>query len=258
MNKRKVLGIVTAIMIVALSTSAIAFASQASSKATKDIVKVVKAKTNDTNKSKENTKMDITDPNIKPASIDKFVDISNDQAIQIAKQTIKNMFGADVDKEGFTEAHVYRPENFDKSLKKSHIQIYHMVGGNPSIEVEFDIPNNPYPKNVFSIAQVKISLVDGKIRAVEFHKQMYSMLKDEAQYDENKVKNAAIKFLKDKGFETNYKNITLNPRTNTNKLNGITCVWFDYPDGTSISLNVDIINYQVYGYEKYKTPTPQN
>lgn len=256
MNKKKILGIVTAVMIIALSTSAIAFASQASSKATKDVVKVAEAKTNATDN--ENTKGNTTNPNISPASVNKFVDISNDQAIQIAKQTIKSTFGADVDKEGFTQAHVYRQQNFNKNLKMSNLQVYHMVGGNPSIYVEFDIPNNTHPKNFFSTAEVEISLVDGKIKGVEFHKQMYVMLKDEAQYDENKVKNTAVQFLKDKGFDTNYKNIIVTPRTAYTKLGAITNVHFDYPDGTTIKVDIDITNYQAYGYEINKTLKLQN
>lgn len=258
MNKKKVLGIVTAIMITALSTSAIAFSSQASSKATKDVVKVAQAKTDNITKSNANTKENITNPNINPASVNKFIDISNDKAIQIAKQTIKSTFGADVDKEGFTEAHVYRPENFDKNLKMSSMQVYHMIGGNPSISVEFDIPNNAYPKNVFSTAEVEISLVDGKIKLARFHKQMYAILKDESQYDENKVKNTAIQFLKDKGFDTNYKNMTVDPRTANTKLGVITNVHFDYPDGSTINIDVDVANYIAFGYSKHKMLILQN
>lgn len=257
MNKKKILGIVTAIMVTALSTSAIAFASQASSSSTKDVVKMVATKTKDT--SSGNTKANISNGStVNPASVDKFLDISNEQAIQTAKQAIKSMFGVDTDEARLTKVEVYRPgDGSNKDSKISAMKAYHMLGGNPSIYVEFVEPNPESAEYVWNNAEVQISLLDGKVRAGKCYNKLDVRLNSKAQYDDNKLKTTAEQFLKDKNFDTNYKSVkTGGP--GTCKALPVTDVYFDYPDGTTIRETIDIVNYKVCEYEKYKTPVKQN
>lgn len=258
MNKKKILGIVIAVMVTALSTSAIAFASQASSKATKDVVKVAATKTKDTAKD-ASAKSNISNGStVNPASVDKFLDISNDKAIQTAKQTIKSMFGVDTDEAGFTEVQVDRPEDdFNKDSKVSAMKAYHMLGGNPSIYVEFVVPNSGVTGYVWNNAEVQISLLDGKVKAAKCYNKLDIRLNSKAQYDDNKIKTTAEQFLKDKNFDTNYKSVKTGG-SQTCKSFPVTDVYFDYSDGTTIRETVEIVNYKVCEYEKYKTPTPQN
>lgn len=247
MNKKKIWGTLIASLVITVSTSAIAFASENVSKSTKDVVKLAATKTNVVN-NQSNTQSSQSNTQKAPTKIS----ISNDKAIEIAKQTIKSKFGAYVDKEGFTKVNVFRPADFNKGVDNTDFLI--KMGCNPSVEVEFINPNYSYTDNYYLSADVKISLVNGEIKEASFHKPFDISLKDKAKYDDNKVKNVALQFLKDKGFDTNYKSLTTGgPKTCA--FYPFTNAYFTYSDGTTMRIDVDIVNYIAYGYARDKVHT---
>lgn len=244
MNSKKILGTLIAALVITVSTSALAFASENVSKSTKDVVKVEATKTKAVKNQSQNQSTAAADTSASTG----ILSLTNDQVAKIAKQAVNKQFGADIDKEGFTEAKFYWPKDFNKGVDNSAELI--KLGLNPQVNVEFHKPNySSEPNYMWDDVNVGISLTDGKVKEIQYYNNIDGRLADKArtQYDNNRVKSVMIQFLKDKGFDTNYKNIRIGgPKTCT--INPISSSYVDYPDGTTKWIEVNILNYTVVGY----------
>lgn len=86
MDKKSLMGLALAAVVTLSSTSVIAFASQNTEKSTRNVIKV------------ETSNVKNISTNYKT----KLINISDEEAIQIAKKAIKDNYGVDVDEAGFT------------------------------------------------------------------------------------------------------------------------------------------------------------
>lgn len=225
MNKIRLMGVALAAVVTLISMSFIAFASKNTENSTRNIVKVAASNVN-------NTSVNISN---------KLIDISDDQAIQIAKKAIINIYGVDVDKHGFTSMPIlFRITDSDK-------EAYKLEG--PTIDVAFSKPDEMQRVDKenhllsFDDVRVEISLTDGKVKAASFIDGID--IKTEAKYDENKLKAAAEEFLKEKRLRTDYKSIV---KVQRSPYIPIGCVSFDYGDGTGEMISINLQNYKAYGY----------
>lgn len=113
----------------------------------------------------------------------------------------------------------------------------------PVVNVEFDKSDAKY----FTESNVSISLVDGKPTTVSFQNDKNVTMYVKSYFDENKLKEVALQFLKDKGLDTNYKNIiTGGPAAS--KFIPENSVYFNYSNNRCIRVDVDMLNYKVFGY----------
>ncbi|WP_234117563.1 hypothetical protein [Clostridium hydrogenum] len=238
MNKKKIFGTLTAAFVITISTSVIAFASQNATQSTKDVVKV------ETQTVKNQSQNQSTIAAATNTSASKGFNMTSDKAIAIAKQTIKNIYGVDLDKEGITQVTFYWPKDFNNGVDNTDELI--KKGFNTPVTLEFCKPNDSsLPDYIDASAKVAISLRDGKVRDAEVYNNIDRRLK--GKYDDNRVKSVIAQFLKDKGFDTNYTGIrTGGP--DTCAVVPYSAAYVDYPDGVTKWVQVNILNYTVNGY----------
>jgi len=251
------MGLVLTGTLIASSTGVVAFASQKSAAATKDVVKVVSTKTGgtvqkDTVKNidtkeidtksnpkvdtkeadvKSNPKVDNTikvDPNIK------LLNISDAEAIETAKAAIKNYTGVDMEK-------LIIKDGLKASIIRSNPSAY---AWGTDILVSFD--DSKYQDNI----SVSISLADGKVYCVTAMTPYNTTNK--YKIDESKVKEAALTFLTDKGFGANVKSIDFEDEKVSSGISGAKCL---YEDGTEILLEFSGSNNAVVNFTHYNLKT---
>lgn len=250
MNKKKIFGALTAALVITISTSVIAFASENVTKSTKDVVKVettqTQPKTVKNQSQKQSTKAAATNTSTGSK-------ITGDKAIAIAKQTIKNMYGVDLDKEGITEVKFYWPKDFNNGVDDTDQLI--KEGFDPIVTVHFFKPNaSSLPSYIDAGAKVDISIKDGKVKSAQVRDNVDRRLKDKAHYDDNRIKSVIAQFLKDKGFDTNYTSIkTGGPATCA--VIPFSGAYVVYSDRT-IWVEVNILNYTVNGYGTCAVKSP--
>lgn len=166
--------------------------------------------------------------------VGKRLSISDAEAIEKAKEAIKYYTGENID------------EIMSKdSLKAEITREEEPYAWGPDILVSFNNDNDKtYKDNIF----VSISEVDGKVYAVNVMLGNYSKLK----VDKNKVKAAAVNFLKHKGFGGNYTSITVD---NEKSSIGIAEAKCKYEDGTEILLEFKISDYSIVSFAHYNLKT---
>jgi uncharacterized protein (DUF736 family) len=162
----------------------------------------------------------------------KLLNISDAQAIQTAKDAIKYYTGVDVDK----------VINRD-GLKPFITRTKSPYAWGPDILVSFNSNRNT-SDNIFA----EISAVDGKVYNVTAMVDSYS----KTNIDESKVKDAAISFLKDKGFGTNFTSITVDYEKVSGGIVGAKAL---YADGTEILMEFDADNNSVVNFTHYNLKT---
>jgi hypothetical protein len=158
--------------------------------------------------------------------------ISDAQAIQTAKDAIKYYTGVDIDT-------VISRDGLKPYITRSNSP----YAWGPDIMVSF-YNNSNYSDNI----SASISTVDGKVYSVNAMIGRYAV----TSIDENKVKDAAISFLKDKGFGTNFTSITVDYEKVSVGIVGAKAL---YADGTEILLEFDADNNAVVNFTHYNLKT---
>lgn len=168
------------------------------------------------------------DPNIK------LLNISDEEAIKTAKAAIKNYTGVDIEK-------VISKDGLKASIIRNNGTVY---AWGPDIMVSFD--GGKHQDNVFAI----ISSLDGKVYSATAMTSDNTINKSKT--DESKVKEAALEFLKDKGFGSNVKSIDFENEKVAMGISGAKCL---YDDGTEILLEFRGSNNTVVNFTHYNLKT---
>lgn len=267
MNKRGLIGVILAVLLTISSTAIVAFASKNSASATKNVVKVVStsdkrgslskgaatkvktsakkvtkkdklSKKNQNNNIVVNKKIsaDVTNGNLKKdsKSNSNLLNITDDKAIQIAKDAIKYYTGVDMEK-------LISADGLKADIIRNNDEIY---AWGPDILVSFD--NDRHNDNIFA----SISTTDGKVYNVTAMVGGYSEKK--INVNENKVKEAALTFLKDKDFGSDVKSITLDDEKVSIGIIGAKCL---YDDGTEILIEFNGEDNSVINFTHYNLKT---
>jgi|GEM_PF-3251587 hypothetical protein len=158
--------------------------------------------------------------------------ISDAQAIQTAKDAIKYYTGVDIDT-------VISRDDLKPYISRSNSP----YAWGPDIMVSF-YNNSNYSDNI----SASISAIDGKVYSVNAMIGRYTR----TSIDENKVKDAAISFLKDKGLGTNFTSITVDYEKVSVGIVGAKAL---YADGTEILLEFDADNNSVVNFTHYNLKT---
>ncbi|MFC0904669.1 hypothetical protein ACFHWD_08185 [Clostridium sp. MT-14] len=272
MNKKRLLTVTLASVLIAASTAAVAFASQYSASSTKNVVKLASDKENSTPKAAasktvtlntdtgeiiltDTDQAELTDElkkmengtiRSKPEAVQdlkdlindiksgkiKLLDISDEQAVKTAKNAIKYYTGLDVEE-------VIRRDGL-----RPYITRYNSpYAWGPDILVSFDGEGNT--KDNISAS---ISAVDGKVYNVTAIIGRYPKV----NIDNDKVNESAASFLKDKGFGANFKSIAVD---NEKASRGIVGAKALYEDGTEILMEFNASNNSVINFTHYNLKT---
>lgn len=215
MNRKRIAAIAITAVVTLSSTAMVGFASRSTAAKAKDIVKVAQNNT-------------VTTAAKAETAAPKFLDISDDQAIKIAKDAIRYYGDADPDK-------LIKEYDFKPFIHRTIL------------------PNNPACSEIMVAYTSKkfthygmdatISALTGKITVVNV--QVGENYLNDAPYDANKIKETAIKFLKDKGYGTNYTSLELTDVDNQCK-KGINGAIAEYADGTTVMMEFDNKNYLLF------------
>lgn len=163
----------------------------------------------------------------------KLLNISDDKAIQMAEAAIKDYTGTDVEK-------VMARDGLKPYITRNNSQ----YAWGPDILVTFNSNSNTKDNILASI-----SAVDGKVYNVT---AMAGGDYSKTDIDENKVKQAAAEFLNNKGFGSNYQNITVDNEKASGGLAGAKAL---YEDGTEILMEFKISDYSVVSFTHYNMKT---
>lgn len=214
-------------------------ASPETIKKIRDIIKVIETAENvQSVKAEVKTKSDQVSNPIKEytAKVDsnvKLLNISDAQAIKTAKDAIKNYTGLDIEKVIIKDG-----------LKPTIFRNSSIYAWGPDIMVNF------YNKKTTDNIHVSISTVDGKVYGVTAI--LPSDTSGKAQVDKSKVREAALRFLEDKGFGVNVKSITFNDEKVSIGLSEVKCL---YADGTEIMIEFAGVNNSVVNFTHYNLKT---
>jgi len=163
----------------------------------------------------------------------KLLNITDDEAIKTAKAAIKDYTGVDMEKVIIKDG-----------LKATIMRNNSAYAWGSDILVTFD--GNKHQDNIF----VSISAVDGKVYCVTAMTPNNTTTK--YKIDENKVKEAALVFLKAKGFGANVKSIDFENEKVSAGISGAKCL---YEDGTEILLEFSGSNNAVVNFTHYNLKT---
>lgn len=158
-------------------------------------------------------------------SNNKLLDISDEQAVQTAKDAIKYYTGLDVEK-------VINRDGLKPYITRSNMS----YAWGPNILVTFNSNSNTQD-NIFA----SISATDGKVYNVTAMIGKYS----ETKVNADKVKEAAASFLKEKGFGGSFTSITVD---NEKTPIGIVGAKALYEDGTEILIEFKAEDYSVINF----------
>ncbi len=162
----------------------------------------------------------------------KILNISDNQAIQSAKDAIKYYTGVDADNIIGRDA-----------LKPYITRNSSPYAWGPDILVSFSSDSNT-TDNI----SASISAVDGKVYNVTAMVDIYY----KTSIDENKVKAAAASFLKDKGLGDNFTSITVDYEKTSVGIVGAKAL---YTDGTEILMEFNADNNSVINFTHYNLKT---
>lgn len=225
MSKKGIAAIAIAAIATITSTSLVSFASQNTATNVKDTVKVAS-----TNTASTSTQTAVPAP--------KLLDISDAQAIQMAKDAIKYYGDVDPDKiinEYSLVADVYRSQaDFGGNRPFIHVMFY-----------------NSNAQKIPYIIDAGISAVTGKIDGVNVNTLDRGSFNN-APVDYSKVREATLNFLKTKGFGTNYESMALGGDMVSEGINGSVT---QYADGTEVLLEFDNRNYSLTSFSLYNLKT---
>lgn len=162
----------------------------------------------------------------------KLLNISDQQAINTAKDAIKYYTGLDVNK-------VIREHGLKPYVNRSNTS----YAWGPDILVTFNSSSNT-KDNIFA----SISAVDGKVYNVTAMVETYHKV----NIDTDKVKKAAASFLKSKGFGDNFKSITIDNEKTSAGIIGAKAL---YDDGTQILIEFKASDNSVINFTHYNLKT---
>lgn len=271
MNRRGLIGITLALLLTISSTAIVAFASKNSASSTKNVVRVLStsdkrgslskgaaakiktdtkkatkkdklSKKSQSNKNVDNKKIstNVTSENLKKdsknnsSSNSKLLNITDEKAIEIAKDAIKYYTGVDMEK-------LINADGLKADIIRNNDETY---AWGPDILVSFD--NDKHNDNIFA----SISTTDGKVYNVTAMVGSYSEKK--INVNENKVKDAALTFLKDKGFGSDVRSITVDDEKTSIGIIGAKCL---YDDGTEILIEFNGEDNSVINFTHYNLKT---
>lgn len=178
----------------------------------------------------------IEENNVQTNSNIKLLNISDDEAIGIAKDAIKKYTGLDIER-------VIKEDGLKASVIRNNNKAYDC---GPDIVVFFN--DDKQQDNIFAI----ISAVDGKVYTVTAMTPRNKQ--DKANINKNEVKSAALEFLRINGFGTNVKSIDFDNEKISIGISEVKCL---YDDGTEILLefsgsNNSIVNFTYYNLNTTK------
>lgn len=214
MSKKSLIGLALAAVVTLSSTSVIVWASQNTEKSTRNVVKI----------SSSNVKVNNSDSESNVQN----KNISNDQAIKIAKKALKNYLGVDI----------------EAKIKSDGLKTTVNVCKD-DIMVAFEKSTDKY---AVPEASVDILKKDGKAIIVAWRGNRQHK---EFSYDETKVKQSAEKYLKEKGLNKGIKSITANDQM---KRDGIFTAYCEYTDGSRVDLDFNGKDYSPVFYAKIAKP----
>lgn len=217
MNKKSLMGLALAAVVTLSSTSVIVFASQNTEKSTRNVVKVASS---NVKANKSGSEVDAQNKNI-----------SDDQAIQIAKKALKDYLGVDIEAKIKTDG-----------LKST------VNGSRDRIMVSFQKGND---QKEMPEASVEIVKKDGKARLVIWRGNRENGENKEYSYDAAKVKQLAENYLKKMGLDKGIKSVTAGDQM---KYRGIFTAECSYTDGSTIDLDFYGKDYSLVSYVKLDKP----
>jgi len=162
----------------------------------------------------------------------KLLDISDDKAVEISKDAIKYYTALDIEK-------VISRDGLKPYITRSN----RPYAWGPDILVTFS-KKGDYRHNIAAI----ISAIDGKVYNVTALIGHYS----ETKYNEDKVKEAAATFLKDKGFGGHFTGITVDDEKISIGIVGAEAL---YEDGTQILMEFKASDYSIFNFTHYNKKT---
>lgn|GEM_PF-3636694 len=165
------------------------------------------------------------------------INISDTKAVEMAKEAFKNYLGVDMDK---------RMQSLGLQAKVS--SLYAKVSDSRE-EEETDVyfvPKNKNHEDYGNENSVTISGKDGSIQSVDLRQGPY--IKQTCQYDENKLKDVAKSFLKNKGLRTDVKNFKIDKEKKAYSIITVVC---EYPDGSRVFLEYNVRDYSVIYFRGY-------
>lgn len=222
MNRKRIAAIAITAVVTLSSTAMVGFASKSTAAKAKNVVKVAQKNTVANSVKAE-----------PEAAAPKLLNINDDQAIKIAKDAIK--YYGDVDPDKLIKEYDFKPR-IEREEPSN-------IGGGAIIDVGF-YSEKSIPYGIGAT----ISAVTGKTLVVNV--QVKENYLNKAPYDANKVKETAIKFLKDKGYGTNYTSLELSAVDNKYKT-GINGAVAEYADGTEVMMEFDNKNYSLFNLTVY-------
>lgn len=163
------------------------------------------------------------------------INISDTKAVEIAKEAFKKYLGVDMDK---------KMQELGLQVKVS--SLYARVSESREEEetdVYFAPKNNNY-EDYGNESSVTISGKDGSIQSVFLGQGIHP--KQACKYDENKLKDAAKSFLKNKDLRTDVKNFKIDKEKKAYSIITVVC---EYPDGSRVFLGYNIIDYSVIYFQ---------
>lgn len=163
------------------------------------------------------------------------INISDTKAVEIAKEAFKKYLGVDMDK---------RMQELGLQVKVS--SLYARVSESREEEetdVYFEPKNNNY-EDYGNESSVTISGKDGSIQSVFLGQGIHP--KQACKYDENKLKDAAKSFLKNKDLRTDVKNFKIDKEKKAYSIITVVC---EYPDGSRVFLGYNIRDYSVIYFQ---------
>lgn len=157
-------------------------------------------------------------------------DISDEKAEQIAKDAIKKYFAIDIDQE----------------IKDYGLKIFlHRHNGEIFVDYNPASLSGNQDNGGITVAQN-----DGSVSSGSFFRGISLNGNQTYAYDENKLKEATQKFLKDNGFRIDVKALNIEDRKKTGSLLNVDC---EYSDGSKMLLEFSAKDYSVVCFSGYGT-----